>query len=138
MQAIALESDDEAGQRGHRIADLGPFELLDVSPTRDEAGRTLTLGIVNRDHDASVTTTVELGNGASISSAVGYEVNGADPTVRTSFARPSAGPVRQPGADAAGPLGDRRPAGALSSSSHGSGHPIAWNRHNTVARIRVA
>jgi len=88
-----LESDNEAGQRGHRIADLGPFKLLDVSATRDEAGRTVTLGIVNRHPDESVTTTVELGG--PIQSAIAYEVIGDDPAGRNSFERPDAATVRE-------------------------------------------
>ena len=60
----ALESDSAAGGREHRIADLGPFPLLDVSATRDEGGTALTLGIVNRHRDDAVTTTVEIGGGA--------------------------------------------------------------------------
>src|SRR5215212_6730815 len=89
-----LESDDELGQRGHRIMDLGPFMLLDVSATRDEAGRTVTLGIVNRHRDEAIATTVELG-GATMLSAVVHIVNGDDPAVRNSFERPDAVTVQE-------------------------------------------
>jgi len=97
-----LDSDLEAGPRQHRIADLGPFPLLDVSVTRDEAGNTLTFGIVNRHQDDAVTTTVEIGNGAPITSAVAYEVNGDDPTVLNSFDRPDAVTVKERSLSAAG------------------------------------
>ena len=44
----------------------GPFNLLDVSATRDGAGRTLTLGIVNRHRDEAVTATVQVGMRTSV------------------------------------------------------------------------
>ena len=80
--------------------------------------RPLTLGIVNRHRDDAVTTSIEIGGGAPIGSAVAYEVNGDDPTVLNSFDRPDAVTVQERTlsangasleADAAGPLGDRRP-----------------------------
>jgi alpha-N-arabinofuranosidase len=88
-----LASDDEVRQRGHRIADLGPFKLLDVSATRDETGKTLTFGIVNRHEDEAISTRLELPSG--IVSAVAYEVNGDDPAVRNTFERPDAVFVRE-------------------------------------------
>jgi alpha-N-arabinofuranosidase len=94
-EAQALDPDGDAGPRQHRIADLGPFKLLDVSVTRDAAGRTLTLGIVNRHRDDAVATTVAVGNGTPIASAVAYEVNGEDPAVLNSFGRPDAVTVQE-------------------------------------------
>jgi alpha-N-arabinofuranosidase len=94
-ETYTLESDLEAGPRQHRIADLGPFALLDVSATRDEAGRTVMLGIVNRHRDDAVTTTIQIGGEAPIRSAVAYEVNGADPSVRNSFDTPDAVVVQE-------------------------------------------
>ena len=41
---------DLPGERwAHRVADLGPFQLLDVAATRDAAARRLTISVVNRD-----------------------------------------------------------------------------------------
>jgi alpha-N-arabinofuranosidase len=91
----ALESDADAAPRAQRVADLGPFKLLDVSATRDEAGRILTLGIVNRHRDDAVATTVQVGEGTPIKGAIAYEVNGDDPTVLNSFARPDAVTVQE-------------------------------------------
>ena len=94
-ETYTLESDDrDRAQRGHRIADLGPFKLLDVSATRDEAGQTVTLGIVNRHQDQAITTTIGL-DGAPIASAAVYEVNGDDPHGLNSFERPDAVVVQE-------------------------------------------
>src|SRR5262249_17519400 len=75
-ETVDIGGDDEQNQRAHRIADLGPFKVLDVSATRDEAARSVTVGIVNRHQDAAVTTTIELPS--AIASAMAYEVNGED------------------------------------------------------------
>ena len=69
----------------HRIADLGPFKLLDVSATRDEAGKTVTLGIVNRHQDDADHDHRRACGGATIAAVRVYEVNGDDPAVRNSF-----------------------------------------------------
>jgi len=90
-----LPSDADAAPRAQRVADLGPFKLLDVSATRDESGTSITLGIVNRHRDEAITTTVEIGGGAAIRSAVAYEVNGEDVKVRNSFDRPDAVVVQE-------------------------------------------
>jgi alpha-L-arabinofuranosidase len=94
-ETYALESDLDAGPRQHRIADLGPFKLLDASVTRDESGKAVTLGIVNRHRDEAVTTSIEVGDGTSIARAVAFEVSGADPTVLNSFDRPDAVTVQE-------------------------------------------
>ena len=102
-ETYALESDVAAEGREHRIADLGPFKLLDVSATRDEAGTTVTLGIVNRHRDDAITTSIELGSGTTIKAAVAYDVTGDDPTVRNSFDRPDAVTVQERPLTAGGP-----------------------------------
>ena len=47
--------------RVHHVADLGPFPLLDAVATCDEAGRELTIGVVNRDRDQRHAATIDLG-----------------------------------------------------------------------------
>ena len=89
-ETMAIENPTDASPRAHRIADLGPFKLLDVSASRDEAGKAVTVAVVNRDRDAAITTTIEVADGATISSATAHEVNGDDPTVLKSFERPDA------------------------------------------------
>jgi len=97
-----LDPEAEGTARPHRIADLGPFKLLDVSATRDEAGKTVTVAVVNRDRERPITSTIELGDGARIGSAVAYEVNGEDPTVLNSFERPDAVTIQERRLDADG------------------------------------
>jgi alpha-L-arabinofuranosidase len=89
-----LEPAAETSTWTHRVADLGPFKLLDVSATRDEAGKAVTLGIVNRHQDDAVTVAIDV-RGAEIAGATVYEVNGDDPTVPNSFDRPDAVTVQQ-------------------------------------------
>jgi alpha-N-arabinofuranosidase len=100
-ETYALGSDDPTIQRQHRIADLGPFKLLDVSATRDASGKAVTLGIVNRHETDAITTSIQIGGSATIASAVAYEVNGDDTHVLNSFERPDAVVVqeRQPTID---------------------------------------
>ena len=52
---------DRAGERWpYRVADLGPFQLLDVAATRDAAGRRLTISVVNRDPEQALDTRISL------------------------------------------------------------------------------
>ncbi len=90
-----LRSEDETSPREHRVADLGPFPLLDVAATCDEEKGTLVLGVVNRDRDRSITTTIELQDGRRAVRGVAYEVNGDDPYVPNTFERPDAVTVRE-------------------------------------------
>jgi alpha-N-arabinofuranosidase len=91
----ALDPAAEGAARPHRVADLGPFKLLDVSVTRSADGKAITVAVVNRDRDNPIATTIELADGAMIADAVAYEVNGNDPTVRNSFERPDAVAVQK-------------------------------------------
>ena len=79
----------------HRVADLGPFALLDVAATRDADRRELVMGVVNRDPERALATTIELAEPASATDGVAYEVNGADPGVVNSFEQPEAVSVRE-------------------------------------------
>jgi alpha-N-arabinofuranosidase len=92
---LAIEDPADTSPRIHRIADLGPFKLLDVSATRDEAGKAVTVAVVNRDRDNTIRATIEVAGGRAIGSATTYEVNGDDPTVRNSFERPDAVTVQE-------------------------------------------
>ena len=52
---------DRAGDRWpYRVAELGPFQLLDVAATRDAAGRRLTISVVNRDPEQALDTRISL------------------------------------------------------------------------------
>lgn len=73
------------------MADLGPFDLLDVAATCDHDAREVVLGVVSRDRERAMETTVQLADGAGASPAVtAYEVNGADPAATNTFAQPRA------------------------------------------------
>jgi alpha-N-arabinofuranosidase len=71
----------------HRVADLGPFGLLDVSATCDAEGRDLTLVVVNRDPERGIETTIQLADSAFGGEATAYEVTGDAPGATNSFAR---------------------------------------------------
>jgi alpha-N-arabinofuranosidase len=73
----------------HRVADLGPFKLLDVTATCDAEQREVALAVVNRDQDAAHTTTVQFAQEGLVGVDV-YEINGAHPTTRNSFEQPQA------------------------------------------------
>jgi alpha-L-arabinofuranosidase len=92
---IELAPDHDFPPRAQRVADLGPFKLLDVSATRDESGKAVTVGIVNRHREDAVTTTLELPAGTSIRSAELAEVSGDDPYAVNSFEQPDVVVVRE-------------------------------------------
>lgn len=72
-----------------RVADLGPFKLLDVAATCDYERRQVVLAVVNRDRDAAQSATVQFAEGVAAGIDV-YEINGAHPDARNSFEQPQA------------------------------------------------
>jgi alpha-L-arabinofuranosidase len=72
----------------HRVSDLGPFTMLDAAATLRADDGVLMLGVVNRDRDSDQETTIDLGEERSIASITAWEVNGAHPDIRNSFAEP--------------------------------------------------
>lgn len=71
-----------------KVADLGPFDLLDVTATCDAAGRELCVAVINRSPDQSLTTAVQL-DGHSLAGEVwAHEVNGPELETRNSFDEP--------------------------------------------------
>jgi len=81
--------------RVHHVADLGPFTLVDASATCDEAGRVLSVALVNRDRDRDLPVTVELAAAAFAGAASAWEVNGPDVAATNSFESPRAVDVRE-------------------------------------------
>jgi alpha-N-arabinofuranosidase len=81
----------EASPWPHRVADLGPFEVLDVSATCDAEGRDLTLVVVNRDPDSEIVTTIQLVDATFEGDVTAYEVTGKDPDATNSFDRQAVG-----------------------------------------------
>ncbi len=81
----------EASSWPHRVADLGPFDLLDVSATCDADGRDLTLVVVNRDPEREIETTIQLADTTFRDGATAYEVTGEGPEAINSFDRQAVG-----------------------------------------------
>lgn len=73
----------------HRVADLGPFNLLDVTATCDSTRSQVTLAVVNRDREATHTATVQFADGRAVGLDA-HEVNGDSPTTRNTFEQPQA------------------------------------------------
>jgi alpha-N-arabinofuranosidase len=81
----------EASSWPHRVADLGPFDLLDVSATCDAEGRDLTLVVVNRDPEREIETTIQLADATFGEGATAYEVTGESYGSINSFDRQAVG-----------------------------------------------
>ena len=91
----ALSPDEETSAWPHRVADLGPFKLLEVAATCDEAGQNLTLAVVNRAPDRDLTATIDLTDDQTDGELTAYEVNAPDVDASNSFAAPDAVGVRE-------------------------------------------
>jgi alpha-L-arabinofuranosidase len=100
MQPVVLDAyvdcdkhalQDEASSWPHRVADLGPFDLLDVSVTCDVEGRDLTLVVVNRDPEREIETTIQLADATFGEGATAYEVTGESYGSINSFDRQAVG-----------------------------------------------
>jgi alpha-N-arabinofuranosidase len=74
--------------RSWNVSDLGPFDLLDVSATRDAAGDELCLAVVNRSPDQALPTTLDVDGCSLAADLLVYEVTGPDPRSRNSFEQP--------------------------------------------------
>ena len=77
--------EDEASSWPHRVADMGPFDVLDVSASRDESGSDLTLVVVNRDPERDAETTILLTDAVFEGSVAAHEVTGPDPGAKNDF-----------------------------------------------------
>ena len=65
------------GGRVRHVSDLRPFSLIDAVASCDEAGREITVALVNRDRDREQPATIEVA-GPDVAGAVeGWEVNAA-------------------------------------------------------------
>ena len=85
----------------NRVADLGPFNLLDVTATCDPARSQITLGVVNRDREAAHTAAVQFADGVVVALDV-HEISGEHPGTRNSFEHPQAVSVQQRPLDSEG------------------------------------
>jgi alpha-N-arabinofuranosidase len=87
------EEQDTTG-RMWSVSDLGPFKLLDVSATCNGARSDLTLAVVNRDREHSITATIQL-VGKAATGGRAYEVNATHPGETNSFEHPDAVKVEE-------------------------------------------
>jgi alpha-N-arabinofuranosidase len=101
-ETFSFPTDAEQSPWPHRITDLQPFDLLDVTATCNESGTELTLAVVNRDAERAHSTTIQLGDNAALSSLVAYEVNGSHVDVVNSFANPHEVDVKEHRLDLSG------------------------------------
>jgi alpha-N-arabinofuranosidase len=86
---------DEGGGRVHHVSDLGPFSLIDAVASCDEAGREITVALVNRDRERDQPATIEVA-GADVAGGVdGWEVNGPEVGATNSFEHPARVDVRE-------------------------------------------
>ena len=81
----------EASSWPHRVADLGPFDLLDVSATCDAQARDLTLVVINRDPEREIQTTIQLADCTFEGKATAYEVTGESSGSINDFDRQAVG-----------------------------------------------
>lgn len=84
-EQMALTAEQQQSPWGQNFADIGPFQLLDVTATRDEAGKVLTLAVVNRDSERAHETTIKLAEETTITEFTAYEVNGPEVGSLNSF-----------------------------------------------------
>ncbi len=89
------KEDTESAFWPYRVADLGPFKLLDVTATCDANKHELMIAVVNRDPSRPITTTIELADVVARSRVVAYEVNSDDVNVSNSFEHPHSIDVRE-------------------------------------------
>ncbi len=66
-----LSAEDETSPWPHRVADLGPFKLLDVTAVRDRSGA-INVAVVNRHLERDIEATLDV---AGVSGGVAYELN---------------------------------------------------------------
>jgi alpha-L-arabinofuranosidase len=89
------QESDAGGGRVHRVADLGPFSLIDAAASVDEGGRALSIALVNRDRDRDLPASIEIA-GMDVAGAVTlWEVNGPDVGATNSFEDPRRVDVRE-------------------------------------------
>jgi alpha-L-arabinofuranosidase len=79
----------------HRVADLGPFGVLDAVATLSASGQELMLSVVNRSPDTDVTAEIRLNGSFSSAQARVEELNAGDWTATNSFDQPDAVSVRE-------------------------------------------
>ena len=88
-ETIAFSQEQENTPFGPKFGALGPFAILDVSATRDAAGKVVTIAVVNRDREHTQTSTIAIADATIVQKATAYEVNAADLNTSNSFNKPT-------------------------------------------------
>ena len=98
-QELALDTSTDSGTHAHqdraadrwphRVADLGPFQLLDVAATRDQGAGQLTISVVNRDPDHAIDTRIGLHDAVAAGTMTMHEVNGDSADVVNTAEKPT-------------------------------------------------
>lgn len=83
-----LVEEDDATPWPYRVADLGPFSVLDAVATYEPEGGKVTLSVVNRDPSSEVTAEISLAQPLEPQAALVEEVNGASVSASNSFEAP--------------------------------------------------
>ena len=86
----------------HRVADVGPFQLLDVAATRDPGRGRLTVSVVNRDPGQALATRIRLLDAEATGVMTVHEVNGDRPESVNSVEHPDAVRVHRSKREATG------------------------------------
>ena len=83
-----LRPQDETSPWPHRVADLGPFKLLDASAVRDPKTRTVNLAVINRDLTRDVRAVVQIAGTAGSAGGAAFELNSSSVDSVNSFDAP--------------------------------------------------
>jgi alpha-N-arabinofuranosidase len=105
---------DETSRWPHRVADLGPFTVLDAVAVVDEAGNRVSLAVVNRNLSQDILASVVIPGFGDSCAGVAYEINGGGVDSANTVDHPEAVTVAQRAVASCGPsLEYRFPAHSL-------------------------
>ena len=97
-----LRPENETSPWPHRVADLGPFKVLDVTAVRDPKTRTVNVAVVNRDLRRDVEATLQIAGAPTDAAGLAYEVNAPSVECFNSFEGPDEVSVVERPLEAAG------------------------------------
>jgi alpha-N-arabinofuranosidase len=87
-ERITLRPEDETAPWPHRVADLGPFTVLDASAVLSPDGSSVRLAVINRDRSRDVHAAVEIAGATVPADGVAYQMNATSVESANSFDRP--------------------------------------------------
>lgn len=96
--------DQHFDRRQHRVADLGPFPVLDVVATRSEAGDRLVASVLNLDPENEVVVEVELRGAEFAGDATVRQVTGPHPLATNEWDTPDTVGLTERSVPASGPV----------------------------------